>query len=81
MYICVLCQNAFQPAQLFPRFRVKQKMLRELKVFFYYLVYYAMLYGFPIVYIFLLVFTLALKERDSKLKIREITACLFKKLF
>jgi len=35
----------------------------------------------PIIYIFLLVYTLAMKERDSKLKIREIMQGFFKKLF
>jgi len=56
-------------------------MLRELQDFFYCLVYYSMIYIFPIAFVFFLVFTVALKERDTKLKIREITQNLFKKLF
>ncbi len=56
-------------------------MLRELLDCFYYLVYYSMIYVFPLAFIFLLVFTIGLKERDTKLKIREITQNLFKRLF
>lgn len=56
-------------------------MPEQLQIFFYYLIYYAMIYGFPIVFVFLLVFTLGLKERDTKLKIREIAQNVFKRLF
>jgi len=56
-------------------------MLKELQHFFYYLVYYLMIYVFPMAFIFFLVFTVALKERDTKLKIWEITQNVFKKLF
>jgi len=47
----------------------------------YYFVYYSMIYIFPFAFFFLLVFTVALKERDTKLKIREIGVNLFKKFF
>ncbi len=40
-----------------------------------------MIYVFPTAFIFFLVFTAALKEGDTKLKIREITQNLFKRLF
>ena len=67
--------------QLLILFSVKAEMLRELQSFLYYLVYYSMIYIFPLAFIFFLVFTIALKERDTKFKIREITQNLFKKLF
>jgi hypothetical protein len=38
-------------------------------------------YCFPIVFIFLLVITVAMRDRDTKLKFREIATGLFKKLF
>ncbi len=56
-------------------------MLKGLQDLFYYLVYYSMIYVFPIAFIFFLVFTLALKERDTKLKFREIAQNIFRKIF
>lgn len=56
-------------------------MLTELRYALYYLVYYSMIYIFPVAFVFFLVFTTALRERDTKLRIREITENLFKKLF
>jgi hypothetical protein len=38
-------------------------------------------YCFPTIFIFLLIVTVAMKERDTKLKFREIVNGLFKKLF
>ena len=55
--------------------------MRELQVFLYGLIYYSMVYVFPLAFIFFLVFTIGLRERDTKLKIREITKNLFKRLF
>ncbi|MBA3334768.1 MAG: hypothetical protein H0T08_04075 [Acidobacteria bacterium] len=57
------------------------KMLKGLQDLFYYLVYYSMIYVFPIAFIFFLVFTLALTERDTKLKFREIAQNIFRKIF
>ena len=56
-------------------------MLEELHAAFYYLVYYSMIYIFPVAFIFFLVFTVALRERDTKLKFREIMQSIFKKYF
>jgi hypothetical protein len=56
-------------------------MLREVWGFLYFLVYYLMLYIFPFAFFFLLVVTVALRDLDTKLNFREITRCLFKKLF
>ena len=38
-------------------------------------------YCFPTTFIFLLIITVAMKERDTKLKFREIMRGLFNKLF
>jgi hypothetical protein len=38
-------------------------------------------YCFPTVFIFLLIITVAMRDHDTKLKIREIMGSLFKKLF
>ncbi|MDQ3040864.1 MAG: hypothetical protein M3R11_00610 [Acidobacteriota bacterium] len=54
-------------------------MFKELQDAFYYLVYYSMIYIFPVAFIFL-VFTVALKERDRKLRVREIIQSIFRKL-
>jgi hypothetical protein len=56
-------------------------MLKELHAAFYYLVYYSMIYIFPVAFVFFLVFTVALKELDTKLRFREIMQSIFKKLF
>jgi len=58
---------------------VKEQMFKELQAAFYYLVYYSMIYIFPVAFIFL-VFTVALKERDRKLRVREIIQSIFRKL-
>ena len=54
-------------------------MFKELQAAFYYLVYYSMIYIFPVAFIFL-VFTVVLKERDRKLRVREIIQSIFRKL-
>jgi len=56
-------------------------MLKELQSAFDYLVYYSMIYIFPVAFIFFLIFTVGLRERDTKLKFREIIHGIFKKLF
>ena len=47
----------------------------------YFLIYFSMLYIFPFVFFFFLVFTVALRDRDTKLKIGEIGKNIFKKFF
>jgi len=59
---------------------VKEQVFKELQAAFYYLVYYSMIYIFPVAFIFFLVFTVALKERDRKLRVREIIQSIFRKL-
>jgi hypothetical protein len=51
--------------------------LDELLEFFVLLIVYC----FPIVFIFLLVITVAMRDRDTKLKLRESLNGLLKKLF
>jgi len=46
-----------------------------------YLLYWFVIYCIPSIFIFFLVITLAMKERDTKLKIREITQNIFKLIF
>jgi len=54
-------------------------MIKDLISFFYYLVYYGMIYLFPFLFFFFLVYTVALRDRDTKLKIGEILKSFFKK--
>ncbi len=67
--------------QLSKFFAVNRRMFKELHTAFYYLVYYSMIYLFPIAFIFFLVFTVGLRERDTKLKFQEIIHGIFKKFF
>ena len=46
-----------------------------------YVAYHLVTLVYPSIFIGLFVFTLALKERDTKLKLREIMQGVFKKLF
>lgn len=46
----------------------------------YYLIYYAMIYLFPLAFIFFLVFTIGLREFEYKLNVREIVKNIFGKL-
>jgi len=46
----------------------------------YYLIYYAMLFLFPLAFVFFLVFTIGLREFEYKLKFREVVKNIFRKL-
>ncbi len=46
-----------------------------------FLVFCLMFYVVPFSFFFFLVITVGLRDRDTKLKIGEITKCLFKKFF
>jgi hypothetical protein len=46
----------------------------------YYLIYYAMIYLFPVAFIFFLVFTIGLREFEYKLNFRETVKNIFRKL-
>ena len=47
----------------------------------YYLIYYAMIYLFPLAFVFFLVFTIGLREFEYKLNFRGIVKNIFMKLF
>ena len=46
----------------------------------YYLIYYAMIYLFPLAFIFFLVFTVGPREFEYKLNFRETVKSVFRKL-
>ena len=56
-------------------------MLKDLTNFLYYLVYYSIIYVFPFAFFFFLVITVGMRDRDSKLKFREIMQGFFRKWF
>lgn len=67
--------------QLSARFPVNWKMIEELIESLYYLIFLLIFYGFPLAFFFFLVITVAMRDRDTKLKFREIMQCAFKKMF
>jgi hypothetical protein len=61
--------------------RVKRKMMTGLLEILGALFVISMIYVFPFAFFFFLTCTVALRDRDTKLKIGEIAKCLVKKLF
>jgi hypothetical protein len=56
-------------------------MIESLLNLFFYIGFLVMSFVFPPAFFFFLVFTVAMRDRDTKLKFREIMQCAFKKLF
>lgn len=65
----------------FWKFRCEIEMFESLIENLKYLIFLVLFYGLPLAFFFFLVITVAMRDRDTKLKFREIMSCAFKKLF